>query len=106
MWIVVPTYRPYVCTVSDARRYLDTTFCYGFHRWEDAITALRAIFLILFMIALVILIAVFACGIRAVFFRRAPPRKGSQSRVLACGSERLTNLLEYLSDVRTQRSLA
>jgi len=81
--------------------YLDTTFCYGFHRWEDAITALRASFLILFMIALVILIAVFACGIRAVFFRRAPPRKGSQSRVLACGSERLTNLLEYLSDVPT-----
>ena len=111
--------------------YLDTTFCYGFHRYTESGTDVMLVFrivgAIIFAISLLLVICICLAGIQATMnddrnpvelrmptggtmmdlnAARAsqvmrPEAHGDLSDNLECGSKRLTNLVDFLSVMPT-----
>lgn len=75
--------------------YLDTTFCYGFHRWSDSMTKMRVFFMLLYVLSVSTLAMI------TVFGARATCRASKADDISFCRWRRCSNLLEYLSEVPT-----
>ena len=92
--------------------YLDTTFCYGFHRWGGAITWMRFLGITIFFIAITILTIILTFCMHATFCSHhdhlhhedhhssgtlKAGEEEEQEPDLECGSRICTNLLDYLA---------
>ena len=78
--------------------YLDTTFCYGFHRMKDAITTMRTLFIILYVVSIGMLLCLFGGGVRKTYCITV---KRDPKDPLVCRSHKCTNLVEYLANMPT-----
>ena len=96
--------------------YLDTTFCYGFHRWGGAITWMRFLGVSIFAIAILILVVIIAFCLHATFcshhdhlhheeYNSSKTLKAGEEEEqepdLECGSRICTNLLDYVAVMPT-----
>jgi hypothetical protein len=79
--------------------YLDTTFCYAFHRSPGVINTLRTLFVIFYIISIAMIVYIIGSAVVAVV---APSTEDADPNApLECGSRKCTNLIDYLSVMPT-----
>ena len=83
--------------------YLDTTFCYAFHRSPGVISTLRTLFVIFYIVSIAMLVYIIGSAVVAVV---APStdmalQRANPNAPLECGSRKCTNLIDYLSVMPT-----
>ena len=79
--------------------YLDTTFCYAFHRSPGVINTLRTLFVIFYIISIAMIVYIIGSAVVAVV---APSTEDDDPNApLECGSRKCTNLIDYLSVMPT-----
>ena len=78
--------------------YLDTTFCYGFHRMDDAVGTIRIAFICLYIFSIMIIVCIAGCGVSVVCCPREPP---DESEPVFCHSHKMTRLVGFLANLPT-----
>jgi hypothetical protein len=94
---------------TDICWYLDTTFCYNFHRWEasgaDVVLTMRLIFAAFYVVSGVILLWVIGGMARSVMcpdhtaLQRQESDIESDNKKATCGGPRCDALLRFLADM-------